>query len=164
MSNGPDHQRLPDVINAAVDEVAELEQFDVDGHIGGQRGFGLAQRRLHVGGESARVGVRLLDERQVPVSVDVVFIEGGEELELVPAEPDGDLLTPQVVDRLDPGRLERDLPHPAVLEDLGDVDERGALLPRREQARQPIDPELRPTPGHDLLGDDVRPARPDRQV
>jgi len=40
---------------------------------------------------------RLLDQRQVLVSVDVIFVEGGEELELVPTEPDGDLLAPEVV-------------------------------------------------------------------
>ena len=58
-----------------------------------------------------------------------------------------------------PERLPRQLRHARACEDLRDVDEVGALVARREQARQPVDAELRLAAGDDLLGDDVRARR-----
>ena len=46
----------------AVDEALELEQVGVDDHVGRQRRLRFAQRGLHLVGELARVGVRLLDD------------------------------------------------------------------------------------------------------
>ena len=60
---------------------------------------------------------------------------------------------------VDPLVLERDLGHPGAGEDLGDVDDVLALVAGREQVVEPVDPELRLSAEHDLLGDDVR-ARP----
>ena len=92
------------------------------------------------------------------------FDERGEELVLVAAEPVRDLLALHLRDRRDPGALPRQLRHPRAREDLRDVDEVGALVPGGEQARQPVDAELRLAARDDLLGDDVRAAVLERDV
>ena len=63
-----------------------------------------------------------------------------------------------------PRVLPRQLGHAAPGEDLRDVDEVGALVAGREQARQPVDAELRLAARDDLLGDDVRAAGLERDV
>ena len=65
---------------------------------------------------------------------------------------------------VDAARLEGHLGRTAPGVDLCDVDEIVAGVPVREQARQPVDPELRAASEHDLLGDDVRAARLDVHV
>ena len=86
--HGPDDEGLFDVVNAAVDEVLELEQVGVDDDVGGQRRFGLAERRLHLVGELSRVGVRLLDDRDddagIAVDAGVAALRGRAFLERWP--------------------------------------------------------------------------------
>src|SRR3712207_9574676 len=64
-----------------------------------------------------------------------VLDQRGEQLVLVAAAPDADLLAPQPGDVGDPRVLVRDLRHAAPREDLGDVDEVAALVARGQQAR-----------------------------
>ena len=91
----------------------------VVGH--GRGGVHLAlQQQVHV--------ERLLDQREILVPVEARLGQRGQQLELVAAEPDGHVLALQVGRALDPGVLPRDLAHGAALEDLGDVDQVGALL------------------------------------
>ena len=63
------------------------------------------------------------------------FVERGEQLELVAAEPDADLLALHSGDVGDAGVLPGDLGHPAPREHLGDVDDVPALVAGGEQVR-----------------------------
>ena len=96
--------------------------------------------------------------------VDAVLRQRGEELVLVTAQPDADLLPAQVRDLTEPGVLPRDLRHSRPREDLGDVDDVVPLVARRQQVVQPVDAELRLSAEHDLLRDDVGPADADGHV
>ena len=58
-----------------------------------------------------------------------------------------------------PDVLARHLGRAAAGVHLSDVDEVVARITVREEARQPVDPELRLSSEHDLLGDDVRARR-----
>jgi hypothetical protein len=105
-----------------------------------------------------------LDQFDAGVLVDAVLGQRGEQLELVAAEPDRHLLAGQVCRRLDAGVLPGNLAHRAALEDLGDVDQVGALFARREQARHKVDAKVRLAARHHLFGHDVRATRVDRDV
>ena len=106
----------------------------------------------------------LLDQLDILLRVHAVLHERGLLLELVPEDPDAELLAPHLLERLDAARLEGHLGRAAPGVDLSDVDEIVAGVPVREQARQPVDAELRAASEHDLLGDDVRAARLDVHV
>ena len=67
-------------------------------------------------------------------------------------------------DRVDPGVLPGQLGHPGAREDLRDRDDLAALLPRREQVRQPVEAELGPSARDDNLRGDVRAADLERDV
>ena len=152
-----DHVQLVELVELVRLRVLLLEHLRelVVGHRRG--GVDLAvQEQVHV--------ERLRHDLRVLLRVDPVLRQRGEELVLVPAEPDADLLIAEVVDRVDAAVLERDLGHARAGEDLGDVDDLLALVAGREQVVEPVDPELRLAAEHGLLRDDVRAAGPDRDV
>ena len=65
------------------------------------------------------------------------------QLELVAAEPDADLLALHFAIESMPRVLPRDLGHARAGEHLRDVHQVAALFAGGEQARQPVEPELR---------------------
>jgi hypothetical protein len=79
----------------------------------------LVEQQPHVG--------RLGDERDVSATVNPVFLERREQLELIAGEPHGDLPSTKVGGAVDARGFESNLPHAAVGEDLGDVDQRDAF-------------------------------------
>jgi len=109
---------------------------------------------------------RLVDDRDVALvgRIDPVLRQRRVELELVAAAPDADLFLAHLLDRRDARVLVRQLGHAAAREDLRDVDEVAALVACRQEAWEPVDPELGLAARHDLLGRDVRPADLQRDV
>src|SRR5437870_5015013 len=169
--------RVPDPVGPNEDAVLEHRRallVEVDDHqvlglyprvahllvlVVGHGGSGidlLLEEKIHV--------VRLRDQGHVSVPVDLVLLQRGEQLELAAAEPYGDAPATEIGGALDAGRLQGDLAHAAVGEQLRDVHERRAPVPRGEEAREPADPKLRAAAHHDLLGDHVWPAWPNRDV
>ena len=137
--------------------VLDLEHLRelVVGHRGGRIHLS-AQEEVHV--------ERLRDDLDVLLRIEAVLRERREQLVLVPAEPDPDLLALELRDLVEAAVLPRHLGHPRAGEDLRDVDEVLPLVTGREQAVEPVDAELGLSAEDDLLGDDVRPAGPDRDV
>jgi hypothetical protein len=145
---------LVEVVRVGVLRLEHLGELVV-GHRRG--GVDLAvQEEVHVEG--------LRDDVHVLLRVEAVLGQRGEELVLVPAEPDTDLLALQLLDVRDAAVGPRDLRHPGAGEDLGDVDDLTALVACREQVVEPVDAEVRLAAEHGLLGDDVRPAHLDVDV
>ena len=166
------------VLEHAVADVLHLDHVQVAQRVrlAGLRILRLEHlRQLVVGHRRGRVDLvvqeqvhveRLLHDRHalVLVRAHAVLDEGGEELELVAAEPVGDLLALHARNRRDPGVLPGQLRHARPREDLCDVHQIGALVTGGQQARQPVDAELRLAARDDLLGDDVRAAVLERDV
>ena len=100
----------------------------------------------------------------VVLGIHAVLRQRGVELELVSAAPHADRLASHGGDRRYAGRLLRDLRHARAREHLRDVHEVRARVARREQARQPVEADLRLSARHDLFRRDARPTELERHV
>ena len=105
----------------------------------------------------------LLHELDVGGRIEPGLGEGGEDLVLVAEAPVADLLAGEVGRRGDAGVLERHLQRARALEDLGDVDDVGALLAGLQRLGHPGDGEVGLAVGQHLLRHDVDAALEDRR-
>ena len=141
-----DHVEVGERVRRAGLRVLALEHLRqlVVGHRGGRVDLAL-EEQAHV--------ERLVDDlhRARALRIEPVLDERGEQLVLVAAAPDADLLTLHLGDVGDAAVLVRQLGHARAGEDLGDVDEVAPLVTRREERRQPVDPELGLAGRDDLL-------------
>ena len=119
-------------------------------------------RRCRVDAPAQEVGhrERLVEDLHalVLLGVHAVLRQRGVELELVAAAPHADGLVAHLRDRGDAAVLPGELRHAGAREHLRDVHEVRARVTRREQARQPVDADLRLAARDDLLRRDARAA------
>ena len=87
-----------------------------------------------------------------------------EERIFVAVEPDAERAAFEVGRRLDAGVGAAGQFQAGMLERLGDIDHRLALLARSERGRHPVDHHIGAAAGQHLLGRDVGTARLDRHV